>query len=179
MQKFIAITLLEFKSQYNGISIELILPVIKFGVKWGPAGCAIRLLWQEMIILLHCDQYNCLDERVATGWWMSTVAGLGPVSIRKTVFPGMGIPMLKIRRPVGRLIFNMGIAIPSKTVFLIETAPWSPLQHAELMYYMNRRRHLSVLSMQLIYYNLLFLLWLCDEVFAVPLLLSIFWHFCQ
>ena len=35
----------------------------------------------------------------------------------------MAIPMLKIRRPVGRLIFNMGIAIPSKTVFLIETAP--------------------------------------------------------
>ena len=32
--------------------------------------------------------------------------------------------MLKIRRPLGRLIFNMGIAIPSKTVFLIETAPW-------------------------------------------------------
>ena len=33
--------------------------------------------------------------------------------------------MLKIRRPLGRLIFNMGIAIPGKTVFLIETAPWS------------------------------------------------------
>ena len=32
--------------------------------------------------------------------------------------------MLKIRRPLGRLIFNMGIAIPWKTVFLIETAPW-------------------------------------------------------
>ena len=31
---------------------------------------------------------------------------------------------LKIRRPLGRLIFNMGIAIPGKTVFLIETAPW-------------------------------------------------------
>ena len=31
--------------------------------------------------------------------------------------------MLKIRRPLGRLIFNMGIAIPVKTVFLIETAP--------------------------------------------------------
>ena len=26
--------------------------------------------------------------------------------------------------PLGRLIFNMGIAIPGKTVFLIETAPW-------------------------------------------------------
>ena len=36
----------------------------------------------------------------------------------------MGISMLKIRRPLGRLIFNMGIAIPGKTVFLIETAPW-------------------------------------------------------
>ena len=37
--------------------------------------------------------------------------------------------MLKIRRPLGRLIFNMGIAIPGKTVFLIETAPrWSNSQ---------------------------------------------------
>ena len=29
----------------------------------------------------------------------------------------MAISMLKIRRPLGRLIFNMGIAIPGKTVF--------------------------------------------------------------
>ena len=36
----------------------------------------------------------------------------GAVSIRKTVLPGMAIPMLKIRRPNGRLIFNIGIAIP-------------------------------------------------------------------
>ena len=35
----------------------------------------------------------------------------------------MAISMLKIRRSLGRLIFNMGIAIPGKTVFLIETAP--------------------------------------------------------
>ena len=35
----------------------------------------------------------------------------------------MAISMLEIRRPLGRLIFNMGIAIPGKTVFLIETAP--------------------------------------------------------
>ena len=40
----------------------------------------------------------------------------------------MAISMLKIRRPLGRLIFNMGIAIPGKTVFLIETAPmWRPI----------------------------------------------------
>ena len=37
----------------------------------------------------------------------------GAVSIRKTVLPGMAIPMLKIRRPDGRLIFNMEIAIRS------------------------------------------------------------------
>ena len=36
---------------------------------------------------------------------------LGAVSIRKTVLPGMAIPMLKIRRPNGRLIFDMEIAI--------------------------------------------------------------------
>ena len=35
----------------------------------------------------------------------------GAVSKRKTVLPGMAIPMLKIRRPNGRLIFNMEIAI--------------------------------------------------------------------
>ena len=38
-------------------------------------------------------------------------SALGAVSIRKTVLPGMAIPMLKIRRPNGRLIFNMEIAI--------------------------------------------------------------------
>ena len=35
----------------------------------------------------------------------------GAVSIKKTVLPGMAIPMLKIRRPNGRLIFNMEITI--------------------------------------------------------------------
>ena len=48
----------------------------------------------------------------------------GPVSIQRPSYPGMAISMLKIRRPLGRLIFNMGIAIPGETVFLIETAPW-------------------------------------------------------
>ena len=46
----------------------------------------------------------------------------------------MAISMLKIRRPLGRLIFNMGIAIPGKTVFLIETAPWTGGTHYCYMY---------------------------------------------
>ena len=40
--------------------------------------------------------------------------------------------MLKIRRPLGRLIFNMGIAIPGKTVFLIETAPRALYDHNDI-----------------------------------------------
>ena len=51
------------------------------------------------------------------------VRGLGAVSIRKTVLPGMAIPMLKIRRPNGRLIFNMEIAIVDKTVFILRRGP--------------------------------------------------------
>ena len=43
--------------------------------------------------------------------WHMTSNTLGAVSIRKTVLPGMAIPMLKIRRPNGRLIFNMEITI--------------------------------------------------------------------
>ena len=43
----------------------------------------------------------------------------------------MVISMLKIRRPLGRLIFNMGIAIPGKTVFLIETAHRYPFKILE------------------------------------------------
>ena len=39
------------------------------------------------------------------------INNLGAVSIRKTVLPAIAIPMLKIRRPNGRLIFNMEIAI--------------------------------------------------------------------
>ena len=57
------------------------------------------------------------------GWWFETPSrplwrpcndipeNQGAVSIRKTVLLGMVIPMLKIRRPTGRLIFNMGIPI--------------------------------------------------------------------
>ena len=52
---------------------------------------------------LLCFYQLCLATPIGTG--------LGAVSIRKTVLPGMAIPMLKIRRPNGRLIFNMENAI--------------------------------------------------------------------
>ena len=50
-------------------------------------------------------------QQPRNGKFISAHSSLGAVSIRKTVLPGMAIPMLKIRRPNGRLIFNMEIAI--------------------------------------------------------------------
>ena len=47
----------------------------------------------------------------------------GAVSISRPFFPGMGIPMLKIRRSRDRPIFNMGIPILVRGHLYIETAP--------------------------------------------------------
>ena len=90
-------------SQNAGVLVVL----VKFGPVW---------------VLTHCG----LVMQHGTGSALPQVMAcyLGAVSIRKTVLLGMAIPMLKIRRPTGRLIFNMGIPIPGKTVFLIETGPW-------------------------------------------------------
>ena len=64
----------------------------------------------------------------------------------------MAISMLKIRRPLGRLIFNMGIAIPGKTVFLIETAPCIRLVIYHVDCLVQERRNSSVLAyFQLVY----------------------------
>ena len=61
--------------------------------------------------------------------------------------------MLKIRRPLGRLIFNMGIAIPGKTIFLIETAP--RYQPNLITFYMNWSNIISQYhsSFKIIWYN--------------------------
>ena len=50
-------------------------------------------------------------------WWP------GPCLRIKTVFPGMGIPMLKIRRSWDRLIFNIGIPILVRRHFILRWLP--------------------------------------------------------
>ena len=87
---------------------------------------AVRMIFKTVNPFLSDKnpwKHNNTFGRQTYYFWSLT----GPRLNIKTVFPGMGIPMLKIRRPVGRLIFNMGIVIPGKTVFLIETAPRSPI----------------------------------------------------
>ena len=46
-----------------------------------------------------------------------------PVSILRPSFPGIGVPMLKIRRSVRPLIFNMGIPLLVRRHLYIETVP--------------------------------------------------------
>ena len=60
------------------------------------------------IIFFQC-KYFCMTPSISLQYGCYCLQGA--VSIRKTVLPGMAIPMLKIRRPNGRLIFNMEIAI--------------------------------------------------------------------
>ena len=63
------------------------------------------------IIVDHSDVVGASPVGAAPTTSSFSTQHLGAVSIRKTIFPGMAIPMLKIRRPSGRLIFNMEIAI--------------------------------------------------------------------
>ena len=60
----------------------------------------LHLVWQN---LTKCKEWKQVGKNIC---YIQ-----GAVSIRKTVLPGMAIPMLKIRRPNDRLIFNMEIAI--------------------------------------------------------------------
>ena len=62
-----------------------------------------------LFLISHSVSYN--DPSFLHLFQFCNPPVLGAVSIRKTVLPGMAIPMLKIRRPNGRLIFNMEIAI--------------------------------------------------------------------
>ena len=81
----------------------------------------------------------------------------GPPLNIKTIFPGLGIPMLKIRRSWDHLIFNMGIPILVRRHLYIETAPWfglasnlpPPLTHPDpnnfdLIGWLSKATHISL-----------------------------------
>ena len=60
--------------------------------------------WRHLYEIYDYDPFD-LHVVIAMGGMLCQKQGA--VSIRKTVLPGMAIPMLKIRRPNGRLICNM------------------------------------------------------------------------
>ena len=82
--------------------------------------CHHTILQLDVIIITYGScvgvtlRARCLNILVTFVSWCDNASQnwvQGTVSIRKTVLPGMAIPMLKIRRPNGRLIFNMEITI--------------------------------------------------------------------
>ena len=79
--------------------------------------------------------------------------------------------MLKIRRPLGRLIFNMGIAIPGKTVFLIETAPWVQYIDSNDKYFCSFTEHMLLHN---IYSNTM----MCRKLTQAILFLTNVFFFC-
>ena len=72
---------------------------------WGQSICSY--------VVKHLLQLQLLSMLSALYW---------AISQYKTIFPGMRIPMLKIRRSWGRLIFQMGIPILVRRYLFIEAA---------------------------------------------------------
>ena len=112
---------------WNSISMITLQCIEAFS----PTDCAYCCYAKSYSVYSLCSILLCVNDRFSNNnifWWLDmnmyispiclcpdvitrSNHFLGAVSIRKTVLPGMAIPMLKIRRPNGRLIFNMEIAI--------------------------------------------------------------------
>ena len=80
-------------------------------LQWRHGAMASRITSNSIETLFGFTWNKTSKLRLAGSLWGIYRDHQGAVSIRKTVLPGMAIPMLKIRRPNGRLIFNMEIAI--------------------------------------------------------------------
>ena len=82
------------------------------------ASLAISLSWrQEACLKFTIIGWSALWQRDD---WASFVLGDWALSqYIKTIFPGMGIPMLKIRWSRDHLIFNMGIPILVSGIFIL------------------------------------------------------------
>ena len=73
--------------------------------------------WQNLVFMVtHTSFYISLKIK---GY-------LGHVSIWRCHLTGIGIPMIKIRQSHVCLIFNMGISIPGKAIFILKWGPVLP-----------------------------------------------------
>ena len=87
----------------------------------GTIDCAGRMyyiLWAGMPLGCRQKMQLLSEEKGLTNGHTGRDQHQGPVSIWRPSFPGMGIPMLKIRRSPDHLIFNMGIPILVRRWFL-------------------------------------------------------------
>ena len=101
--------------QFRELKLKLPIYLLNISLKYDANDSAYNKNWfKPMFIAYSCNTRSRKSQPMYS--WLShkkhhLVDELGAVSIRKTVLPGMAIPMLKIRRPNGRLIFNMEITI--------------------------------------------------------------------
>ena len=112
-----------------------------FSTCWGPLSIAMydtlkfSYIWPNLFdnFITIQDSNSHLVHLVLTqrylfrcvAMWLTVLSSgsLGAVSIRKTVLPGMVIPMLKIRRSNGRLILTWKSPYVDKTVFILRRGP--------------------------------------------------------
>ena len=107
-----------FSTNFHEIQINSI-----FSIKYSPKDiCEMWVILLNPQLVNHALTHSCYSAWVTYLRFISITdinmpcmrlqgCHLGAVSIRKTVLPVMSNPMLKIRRPNGRLIFNMEITI--------------------------------------------------------------------
>ena len=94
------------------------------------SGHFISIVIYIAYFLLLCKQviYGSLSDMASNIQTFSNAffmtENLGPVSIWRSSFPDMGIPMLKIRQSWDHLIFNKGIPLLVRWHLYIEMAPW-------------------------------------------------------
>ena len=78
--------------------------------------------------IVHCMFVKCNIIQILLKYIILHLVPLGwagPCFNVKTIFPGIWILMIKIRQPWDHLIFTMGIPIPVRQHFYIESVPGS------------------------------------------------------
>ena len=83
------------------------------GIHHLPVDSSYRACNVELWCFLYCQSHQAVEHTVDPG--------IG--SILRCCLTNIGIFMLKIRRSRDRLIFNMGIPYPRKTVFILRRSP--------------------------------------------------------
>ena len=95
---------------------------------WQFSGLAVRIAIENRLdpFVIHSQFYYAYWFPSGWAYWLTLLAtGIwAPPQYKGRLFPGMRIFMLKIRRSWDRLIFNMGIPILVRHLY-IETAPWA------------------------------------------------------
>ena len=76
------------------------------------------------LVIFPSDECHCTSLILCQHW---SIVYLWTRFDIMTTFPGMGIPMFKIRQSWNCLIFNMGIPILVRQHLYTETAPWCHL----------------------------------------------------